>query len=77
MNASRCAAAMASVRVMAVTAEMSASSLNPAIAMLCLKTSVTVLHQDIGDTSGGLGGDTSAARLRGWLLMNLSILASG
>ncbi len=33
------------------------------IAMSCLKTSVTVLRQDIGDTSDGLGGDTSVLRL--------------
>jgi hypothetical protein len=26
--------------------------------VLCLGTSVTVLHQDFGNTSGGLGGDT-------------------
>ncbi len=30
----------------------------------CLKTSVTVLHQDIGDTSRGVGGDTSAPKVR-------------
>lgn len=29
--------------------------------VLCLATWVTVLHQDIGDSSGILGGDTSAA----------------
>lgn len=28
--------------------------------MLSLRTAVTVLHQDIGDTTGGLGGDTSS-----------------
>ena len=33
----------------------------------CRRTLVTVLHQDIGDTSGCLGGDTSAPRLRLWL----------
>ena len=37
---------------------------------------MTVLHQDIGDTSGGLGGDTSAARLGRWLPMNPSIPVS-
>ncbi len=37
---------------------------------------VTVLHQDIGDTLRGLGGDTSASRLRRWLSMNPSILVS-
>ena len=42
----------------------------------CRKTSVTVLHQDIGDTSGGLGGDTSAPRLGRWLPMNPSIPVS-
>jgi putative transposase len=31
---------------------------------------VTNLHQDMGDTCGRLGGDTSAARLRWCLLMN-------
>ena len=28
--------------------------------LLCLRTSVTVLYQDIGDGSGARGGDTSA-----------------
>ena len=37
---------------------------------------MTVLHQDIGDTSGGLGGDTSAPRLGRWLPMNPSIPVS-
>ncbi len=36
---------------------------------------MTVLHKDIGDTLGGLGGDTSAPRLRGWPLMSPSILS--
>ncbi len=36
---------------------------------------MTVLHQDIGDGSVGLGGDTSAPRLGGWLSPNPSILA--
>ena len=44
--------------------------------LLSLKTSVTVLYQDIGDSSGGVGGDTSGPRLWRWLLMNPSILAS-
>src|SRR4051794_36165169 len=43
----------------------------------CSTTSVTVLDQDIGDTLGGLGGDTSAARLRRWLPMTPLILVSG
>jgi hypothetical protein len=33
-----------------------------ATAVSCLKTSVTNLHQDIGDAFGALGGDTSSAR---------------
>ena len=37
---------------------------NRATQVLCLKTSVTVLHQNIGDTSWGPGGDTSAPKLR-------------
>ena len=37
---------------------------------------MTVLHQDIGDSSRGLGGDTSAARLGRWLPMNPSIPVS-
>ncbi|CAN5407135.1 hypothetical protein BH09ACT8_BH09ACT8_46900 [soil metagenome] len=41
------------------------------------RTSVTVLHQDFGDSSGGLGGDTSASKLRWWLFMSPLILASG
>ena len=35
---------------------------------------MTVLHQDIGDSSGGLGGDTCAPRFGWWLSMNPSIL---
>ena len=35
--------------------------------LLCRRTSVTVLHQDISDTSNLLGGGTSAPRLRRWL----------
>jgi hypothetical protein len=41
-----------------------------------ITTPRNVISQDIGDTSGGLGGDTSAARLRRWLSMNPSILVS-
>jgi putative transposase len=41
-----------------------------------LKTSVTVVYQDIGDGSGGLGGDTSAPRLRWWLPVTPSIPVS-
>ena len=41
--------------------------------MSCRRTSVTVLDQDIGDTSVGLGGDTSAARLGRCQPMNPSI----
>ncbi len=37
---------------------------------------MTVLHQDIGDSSGGLGGDTSALRLGRWLPTNPSIPVS-
>ena len=44
--------------------------------MSCRRTSVTVLHQDIGDTSGVVGGDTSARRLGRWLPMNPSIPVS-
>ena len=33
--------------------------------VLCLRTWVTVLYQDIGDTSGVLGGDTSAVLMGG------------
>jgi hypothetical protein len=33
--------------------------------LLCLATWVTVVHQDIGDSSGILGGDTSAILIGG------------
>ena len=32
----------------------------------CCRTSVTVLPQDIGDTSGGVGGDTCEDGWRVW-----------
>lgn len=37
---------------------------------------MTFLYQDFGDTLGGLGGDTSAARLGWWLPMNRLIPVS-
>ena len=49
--------------------------------MSCLRTSVTNLYQDIGDTTGVFGGDTSALRLesmlRRWLPMNPLTPVSG
>ncbi|WP_208862484.1 hypothetical protein, partial [Mycolicibacterium conceptionense] len=42
--------------------------------VLSLRTSVTVPHQDIGDSSSGLGGDTSGLKLWRWPLMSPSIL---
>src|SRR5699024_10968600 len=50
---------------------------NPSCGVSSLKTSVTVLYQAIGDTSGGLGGDTSTARLGRWLPMNPPIEPRG
>jgi hypothetical protein len=44
--------------------------------MSSLRTSVTVLYLEIGDGSGGLGGDTSARRLGRWLSVNPSIPGS-
>ena len=38
---------------------------------------MTVLHQDIGDGLGVLGGDTSAPTVRGWLPVNPSVLVFG
>ena len=37
----------------------------PGDALLCLRTWVTVLYQDIGDGSAGPGGDTRGLGLRG------------
>ena len=42
--------------------------------VLSTRTSVTVLHQDIGDSVGDRGGDTSALKLWRWLSTNPSIL---
>ena len=36
------------------------------VILSCRGTSVTVLHQDIGDTSGGVGGDTCEDGWRVW-----------
>ncbi len=44
----------------------------PTTRMSCLRTSVTVLYQDMGDGSGGLGGDTSGPMVGRWLSMNPS-----
>src|SRR5699024_4157153 len=38
--------------------------LNPLDELLCRRTSVTVMYQDIGDSAVALGGDTSGLRLR-------------
>ena len=42
------------------TANPKYSKLTIGVCLLCLRTSVTVLYQDIGDSSGARSSDTSA-----------------